>query len=71
MTRVRGQGWYSGVHGIGPIFHVDQIAQLAKQWGDAGASALRRTGAKDVLAGRCDTHPVDCLGYGFVMLRSS
>ena len=51
MTRVSGQDWYSGVHGIGPIFRFDKIAQLTRQWRDAGAPAFCHTALKGVLAG--------------------
>ena len=71
MTRVSGRDWYSGLHGIGPIFRFDKIAQLARQGRDAGTPSFCRTDLKDVLA-RFEMHPpLDCLGYGFVMLRSS
>lgn len=50
MTRVSGQDWYSGVHGIGPIFCFDKIAQLTRQCRDAGAPAFCRTDLKGVLA---------------------
>jgi hypothetical protein len=71
MTRVSGRDWYSGLHGIGPIFRFDKIAQLVRQGRDSGTPAFCRTDLNGVLARFEMQPPLDCLGYGFVMLRSS
>jgi hypothetical protein len=71
MTRASGRGWYSGLHDIGPIFRFDKIAQLARQRRHAGTPAFCRTDLKGVLTRFEMQPPLDCLGYGFVMLRSS